>query len=105
GTPWSAEGGLEIGRVMYADAYTDSFKGEIDEVVAWQRALTPDEVHDEARLLISGQYAGTELIADWNPARGVDGGAVNDTTSGYGKRLTLSGATVAGEEIVLDGVD
>ncbi|NEC96805.1 LamG domain protein jellyroll fold domain protein [Streptomyces albidoflavus] len=105
GTPWSAEGSLEIGRVMYADAYTDSFKGEIDEVVAWQRALTPDEVHDEARLLISGQYAGTELIADWNPARGVDGGAVNDTTSGYGKRLTLSGATVAGEEIVLDGVD
>ncbi|WSQ11916.1 LamG domain-containing protein [Streptomyces sp. NBC_01231] len=106
GTPWKAEGNLEIGRVMYGDTYVDSFKGAIDEVTAWQRALEPTEVQDEARLLTSDTFAGTELIADWNPTRGVNGTSVKDTTSGYGKSLALAGgASVADETIVLDGVD
>ncbi|CAM5278600.1 hypothetical protein SALBM311S_06640 [Streptomyces alboniger] len=47
GTPWKAEGNLEIGRVMYGDTYVDSFKGAIDEVTAWQRRpARPTEVQD-----------------------------------------------------------
>ncbi|GAA4904499.1 hypothetical protein GCM10023237_24900 [Streptomyces coeruleoprunus] len=105
GPSWAANGPLEIGRVMFADTYVDHFKGSIDEVVAWKRVLTAEEIADEARLLTSSAYAGTELIAQWD-ASGVSGTAVADTTSGYGKSLTLTGGpTVENEAIVLDGVD
>ncbi|CAL9297291.1 LamG-like jellyroll fold domain-containing protein [Streptomyces griseoincarnatus] len=105
GTPWSADGNLEIGRVMYGDTYVDQFQGSIDEVAVWQRALTAKEIADEARTLISAGYSGLELVADWRAADG-SGTTVADTTSGYGKTLTLSGgASVVDGEIVLDGVD
>nr|WP_254711983.1 LamG domain-containing protein [Streptomyces sp. TRM64462] len=105
GTPAAADGPMEIGRVMYADNYLDHFNGSIDEVAVWQRTLTAQEIAGEARLLTSSAYAGTELIAHWD-ASGVSGTTVNDTTSGYGKSLTLTGGpTVENEAIVLDGAD
>ncbi|WP_285574485.1 LamG-like jellyroll fold domain-containing protein [Streptomyces sp. RTGN2] len=104
GTPWSADGNMELGRVMYADNYVDNFKGSIDEVTMWQRALTPKEVGDESRLLTSESYAGLELVGDWQAAQG-SGTTVPDTTSGYGKSLALEGgASLSDGEIVLDGV-
>ncbi|MFI1488024.1 LamG domain-containing protein [Streptomyces sp. NPDC020747] len=105
GTPWSADGNMEIGRVMYGDNYVDPFKGSIDEVAVWQRALTPKEIADESQLLISQGFAGLELVADWRPEEG-SGSAIPDATSGYGKSLTLQGgAALDGESLVLDGVD
>ncbi|MCX4825998.1 LamG domain-containing protein [Streptomyces sp. NBC_01142] len=105
GTPFSADGPLQIGRVMYADAYRDYMHGSIDEVAVWQRELTEKEVADEARLLTSDKYAGAELVADWSASR-ESGTTIADSTSGYGKALALSGgASLEGEEIVLDGVD
>ncbi|GAA4912631.1 LamG-like jellyroll fold domain-containing protein [Streptomyces coeruleoprunus] len=105
GTPWSADGSMEIGRVMYADTYVDQFHGSIDEVSAWQRALTAKEIADEARTLTSAGYAGLELVADWRAPDG-SGTTVPDTSSGYGKALTLGGgASLVNGEIVLDGVD
>jgi hypothetical protein len=105
GTPWAAEGNTEIGRLMYADNYVDYFKGSVDEVTVWQRALTPKEVGDESRLLTSQSYAGLELVGDWQPAQG-SGTTIADTTSGYGKSLTLEGgAALSDGDIVLDGVD
>ncbi|MGY3199695.1 hypothetical protein ACVW19_000205 [Streptomyces sp. TE5632] len=99
-------GPLRIGLVQSNGKWYQPFHGSIDEPAVWQRALTPQEVHDEARLMLSDRFAGTELIADWNPTRGVDGASITDTTSGYGGSLTLAGgATVINEEIVLDGVD
>ncbi|MEV6330681.1 LamG domain-containing protein [Streptomyces sp. NPDC051909] len=105
GTPWSANGPLQIGRVMYADNYVDNFNGSIDEVTVWQRALTPKEVGDEAKLLVSAGYAGVELVADWRAGQG-SGGTVPDVSSGYGKSLTLmSGASLIDGVMVFDGVD
>ncbi|CAM5654775.1 hypothetical protein GCM10010261_63760 [Streptomyces pilosus] len=105
GTLWSADGGLEIGRVMSADTYTDPFKGFIDEVAVWQRALTAEEISDEARLLTSEDFAAVELVGGWHPDQGT-GTTVPDTLSGYGRTMTLSGgASLSGEELVLDGVD
>ncbi|WP_442819011.1 LamG-like jellyroll fold domain-containing protein [Streptomyces sp. NBC_01235] len=105
GTPWSADGSMEIGRVMYGDSYLDTFKGSIDEVAVWQRALTPKEVGDESRLLTSESYAGLELVGDWEAAQG-SGTTIPDTTSGYGKSLTLEGgAALTDGDMVLDGVD
>jgi hypothetical protein len=46
-----------------------------------------------------------ELVADWDASRG-SATTVADSTSGYGKNLTLQGgASLSGGEIVLDGVD
>lgn len=105
GPAWDADGPLQIGRVLHADVHKDFMHGSIDEPVVWQRALTPKEVHDEARLLISDNYAGAELVADFSAARG-SGTTLADTTSGYGKALTLTGgASNDGDNIVLDGVD
>jgi hypothetical protein len=105
GPAWSADGPLQIGRVMHADTYRDYMQGSIDEAAVWQRALTPQEIVDEARLLTSQNYAGAELVADWSADRG-SGTSIPDTTSGYGRSLSLTGgASLDGEAILLDGVD
>jgi hypothetical protein len=105
GDAWSADGALQIGRLMYADNYVDHLNGSVDEVSVWQRPLGDKEISDEAKLLTSQSHAGTELVADWNAARG-SGTTVADTTSGYGKSLTLTGgAALDGEAILLDGTD
>ncbi|MFB7275173.1 LamG domain-containing protein [Streptomyces sp. NPDC056244] len=105
GEAWSADGPLEIGRLMHADNYLDYLNGSVDEVAVWQRALGDKEIADEARLLTSESHAGVELVADWDAALG-SGTSVADSISGYGKNLTLAnGATLDGESIVLDGVD
>ncbi|MFE3943718.1 LamG domain-containing protein [Streptomyces sp. NPDC059118] len=101
---WQAPGALQIGRYKWADTYQYYFPGSIDEVAVWQRALTAEEVADEARLRISDGFAGTELVAEWSPEKG-SATTVPDG-SGYDRNLTLSGgATLDGEEIVLDGVN
>ncbi|MFC7895436.1 LamG domain-containing protein [Streptomyces sp. NPDC057381] len=102
---WAAEGGLQIGRVLWRGNYTDYFAGSIDEVTVWQQALTGDLIADDARLMNSPNRAAVELVADWSAGRG-SGTTVPDTTSGYGKSLTLSGGAVLdGEAMVFDGAD
>ncbi|MFE0701556.1 LamG domain-containing protein [Streptomyces sp. NPDC058872] len=102
---WSATGPFTMGRNLWAGARTAYFKGSIDEVTAWQRMLTDGEVADEARALTSEGYAGVELVAHWS-AEGASGTTIPDTTSGYGRTLTLSGgAAVVNQAIVFDGVD
>ncbi|WP_230196608.1 laminin G domain-containing protein [Streptomyces coriariae] len=105
GTAWKGSGPLQIGRGIWADAYTDYFSGSLDEATTWQRALSAEAIAGEAKLLTSQGHAGAELIAYWNPERG-SGTVLADTTSGYGKSLTLTGgATLDGEAVVLDGTD
>ncbi|WP_416984625.1 LamG domain-containing protein [Streptomyces sp. T028] len=104
-TAWQGSGPLQIGRGIWADAFTDYFSGGIDEPTAWQRALSGQEIVDEARAMISKEYAAVELVADWSADRG-SGTTIADTTSGYGRSLNLGGsASLDGESIVLDGVD
>nr|WP_234029446.1 LamG domain-containing protein [Streptomyces sp. PsTaAH-124] len=105
GTPWAANGPLQIGRAIWADAFTDYLQGSVDEVSVWQNALTPEQVTDDARLMTSDQHTGVELVAAWSADQG-SGSSIQDTTSGYGRSLALTGgATLDGQSITLDGVD
>ncbi len=99
---WQAAGPLQIGRVVWHGSYVDYFPGSIDEVAAWQRALSEAEIADEARLAISDGFNSVELVADWQASQSI-GGTIQDT-AGYGRSLTLTGgASLDGETILLDG--
>ncbi|WP_428951512.1 LamG domain-containing protein [Streptomyces sp. cg35] len=102
---WQSTGSLQIGRAQSGSTSVQYFPGAIDEVAIWQRVLTAREIADEVRTLTSEQFAGVELMADWNADRG-SGTTVADTTSGYGHNLTLTnGASLNDGAIVLDGVN
>ncbi|MFF2566511.1 LamG domain-containing protein [Streptomyces sp. NPDC058084] len=102
--PWASTGGFQIGRAWWRGAYYDHWKGQIDEVTVWQRALEASEILDDARLALPGSgYQAGELVADWMPS-GVAGTTLADG-SGYGQGLTLEGSPeVTAESIGLDGV-
>lgn len=104
-TTWQSTFPLQIGRTQMSSlTYSNYFPGSLDEVAVWQRALSPEEIADEARLLTSESFAGVELVADWKAELG-SGNVVPDA-SGYGKALNLQGgAAVTEGAIVLDGVD
>ncbi|NGO79162.1 LamG domain-containing protein [Streptomyces sp. YC504] len=105
GAGWDANGPLQFGRALHAGEYTDYLRGSIDEPVVWGRALTTAEVRNEARTMVNATYAAVELVADFSAAR-ANGTSIEDTTSGYGKSLSLEGGASVGEgRIVLDGVD
>ncbi|WP_437097596.1 LamG-like jellyroll fold domain-containing protein [Streptomyces longwoodensis] len=105
GTAWKAVGPLQIGRGIWADAYTDYLQGSQDEVAVWQAALPAAAIADEARLKTSDTYADVELVARWEAGEAT-GSPIQDSTSGYQRPLTLTGgASLDGESIVLNGVD
>ncbi|MEW1996773.1 LamG domain-containing protein [Streptomyces coelicoflavus] len=104
-TAWAATGPLQIGRMHWSDTYSDYFKGNVDEPTVWQRALASQEIADLAQPMNSPSRAAVELVADWSAEDG-SGTTIPDTDSGYGRSLTLAGgASLDGQEIVLDGVD
>lgn len=93
---------LQIGRDTWSGSHVDYFDGSIDEVSVWQRALTSQEIADQARGLDAAGYAGAELTAGWQ-AQGASGSTLPDT-SGYGRTLTLTGgAALDGTAVTLDG--
>jgi hypothetical protein len=101
---WSATGPMQIGRYKWG-TYQYYFDGSIDEVKVWQRALTDEEIATEARMLDDQGNAQVELVASWQPS-GQTGTTVADTTSGYGRTLSLSsGASLTDDGLVLDGTD
>ncbi|MFH8627426.1 LamG domain-containing protein [Streptomyces vietnamensis] len=101
---WSSSGGLQVGRAKYNNSYSEYFPGEIDEVSAWQEALTPEQMKEEAGAK-SVDLNYVELVAQYNP-NGGSGSSLPDS-SGYGNTLSLTGgASLNGEgSIALDGVD
>jgi hypothetical protein len=102
---WSAPGPFTVGRYKWANLAQYYFPGSIDEVTAWQRALTPEDVATEARTESPGGQPSVELVANWDPS-GVTGAQVPDVLSGYGRALALeNGAALDGESLTLDGVD
>ncbi|MFJ8231508.1 LamG-like jellyroll fold domain-containing protein [Streptomyces sp. NPDC094448] len=103
---WSSSGPLQFGRTKWEGQHVFGMIGSIDEVAVWQRILTPEEIAREARTLSTRTgFSDVELVADWK-ATGATGTAVADTTSGYGRGLTLAGgAALDGEAIALDGAD
>ncbi|MGW5350550.1 LamG domain-containing protein [Streptomyces sp. NPDC004031] len=105
----ASDGPLEFGR--YNDpnkaAWTEYWKGRIDEVEVWQRALTPEEIALDARLLDENGKPAVENVGYWSPDPAATGTAdLADAGSGYGRALTLqNGASVADGALVLDGVN
>lgn len=100
------DGTLQFGRVAFTPgSYVNYWRGRVDEVAVWQRALTDDEVATEDQLLDGNNVPGVELMGAWNPD-GASGSTLADTTSGYGRTLTLAGgASLDGQAVVLNGTD
>ncbi|MEU6240046.1 LamG domain-containing protein [Streptomyces sp. NPDC047024] len=100
-TPWKASGGLQIGRLWYQTGGRENFAGTIDEVKVWSRALADTEVTHDAWLEDEDLSDGTAgdpvpaLVAKWDATdmANATGTTVKDT-SGFGRNLTLSGATL-----------
>ncbi|WP_231976055.1 LamG domain-containing protein [Streptomyces sp. 3214.6] len=101
-TPWAATGPLQIGRFHNSTGYVEYAGALIDEVHVWSRVLTDAEVVQDARLEdedISDGDADAPtpaLVAKWSATDTVNatGTTVKDT-SGFGRTLSLSGATLA----------
>ncbi|MFG3042193.1 LamG-like jellyroll fold domain-containing protein [Streptomyces sp. NPDC048330] len=103
-TRWASTGGLQVGRGKYSGSYVDYFPGEIDEVAAWQRALSEYEMKEEAGARDKNLNAYAELVAQYNPAEGA--ASPLPDSSGYNNPLTLAGgAALDGENLVLNGTD
>ncbi|MER6127102.1 LamG domain-containing protein [Streptomyces sp. NPDC001795] len=102
----TANGNLQFGRASFTPgSYQNYWRGRVDEVAVWQRVLTDDEIATEDQLLDSNGATNVELMGAWNP-EGASGSTLADSTSGYGRTLTLSGgASLDGHAIVLDGTD
>lgn len=106
--PWASTTGLQFGRTKATGTYQQYFRGYLDEVAVWQRALSTDEIRGESALTKDGVPA-TELVADWS-AVSATGSEIEDL-SGYdrsGLKLSTEGAqlsasTAEGNTLLLDG--
>ncbi|MEV7975243.1 LamG-like jellyroll fold domain-containing protein [Streptomyces sp. NPDC086519] len=92
-TPWQATGGLQIARGQAGGTFTDYFPGQVDEVTAWNRILSEEEIADlQAMTNASTGHAQPTLAADWGMEE-TSGTAASDS-SGYGHTATVaSGGT------------
>jgi len=88
-TPWQATGGVQIARGQAGSAFTDYFPGQVDEVVAWNRILSEEEVADlQAMTNASTGEAQPTLAADW--AMEETSGTSASDSSGYGHTATVA---------------
>ncbi|GAA2932668.1 LamG-like jellyroll fold domain-containing protein [Streptomyces enissocaesilis] len=98
---WRATGGLQVGRVLWRDTYTDFFNGSIDEVNTWSRALADTEIMQAARTEdedASDETAGDPIVGKvghWD-ATAASGTNITDT-SGYARTMTLTGASLGAD--------
>ncbi|MEU9161450.1 LamG-like jellyroll fold domain-containing protein [Streptomyces sp. NPDC048424] len=97
---WKANGPLQVGRALWRGTYVDYFPGSIDEVKTWSRELTASEIAQEASLEdedASDGRVGDPIAAkagDWNATTATAGGTTVADKSGYGRPMTLYGATL-----------
>ncbi|MEU6229565.1 LamG-like jellyroll fold domain-containing protein [Streptomyces sp. NPDC047042] len=89
-TPWQGTGGLQIARGQYGSAFSDYFPGQVDEVTAWNRILSEEEIADlQAMTDASTGHAQPALAADWKLEE-TSGTSAADS-SGYGHTATVAG--------------
>ncbi|WP_338677350.1 LamG-like jellyroll fold domain-containing protein [Streptomyces sp. SCSIO 30461] len=107
--PWASPNGLQFGRTKANGSYQNYFRGSLDEVAVWQRALSSDEIRAESEVTGDDGTPATTLVADWN-AESAAGTEIGDK-SGYGRpalKLSSDGAELealpdGGTTLVLDG--
>ncbi|MGA5810187.1 LamG domain-containing protein [Streptomyces cellulosae] len=102
-TPWTATGGLQFGRFKSAGTYGSYHVGLIDEVAAWQRALSTEDLLQDAQVLRDGVPA-NELVAHWDAATAT-GTQIPERSAYPVPAMTVTGTTVSEEDnaLVLDG--
>ncbi|MEU2624347.1 LamG-like jellyroll fold domain-containing protein [Streptomyces sp. NPDC007157] len=89
-TPWQGTGGLQIARGQAGGAFTDYFPGQVDEVTAWNRILSEEEIADlQAMTDPNTGHAQPALAADWKLEE-TTGTSASDS-SGYGHTATVAG--------------
>ncbi|WP_156178976.1 LamG domain-containing protein [Saccharothrix sp. ST-888] len=102
---WSARNAFDLGRLFYRGGYTDPWKGQVDEVKLWDRALTTTETAALAGGTMpttgTGAKAVWELDETGNTVTGkpetspltLSGGAANTATGVTGQALHLDGTS------------
>ncbi|MEU0950224.1 LamG-like jellyroll fold domain-containing protein [Streptomyces canus] len=104
-TPWVSSGGMQFGRALGGAAWSDYYRGRLDEVSVWQRALTADEVTEQAQLAEDG-VPQQELVAHWDTtaSTGTEVKELSPYPAGPLK-LSASGAVLNADSgsLVLDG--
>ncbi|MFK4222767.1 LamG domain-containing protein [Streptomyces sp. NPDC019890] len=106
--PWATTTGLQFGRTKATGTYQQYFRGHLDEVAVWQRALLAKDIRAESELKRDGVPT-TELIADWN-AELATGTEIQDRShyARTGLKLSAEGAQLStsqadGTTLLLDG--
>lgn len=87
-TPWQANGGIQIARGQAGAAFTDYFPGQVDEVVAWNRILSEEEIADLQAMTSATGQAQPALAAEWSMEE-TSGTSASDS-SGYGHTATVA---------------
>jgi hypothetical protein len=106
-TTWASAGALVIGAGKWHGARTDFFRGQVDDVQAWQRVLSGQDVHDLASTaaplanyslaegcgpeLASATSAVPSLAGNW--ALGETAGSVAKDSSAGAYDLTMTGGS------------
>ncbi|MFI1400000.1 LamG domain-containing protein [Streptomyces sp. NPDC020681] len=106
--PWQSTSGLQFGRMKATGTFQQHFRGQLDEITVWQRALLPNQIRDESEQKEGGVPA-TELVADWN-AELATGNEIQEQTEyeRSGLKLSVEGAQLSasaaeGTTLLLDG--
>ncbi|MFH8582577.1 LamG domain-containing protein [Streptomyces zaomyceticus] len=104
---WAATGGLQVGRGLWHSTYSGYFDGSVDEVRTWSRALADEEVaqiatqeDEDASDGRSGDPVTTNVgYWDARDEAMATGTSIQDV-SGFGRTMTLNGATFANDPAV-----
>ncbi|WP_251016767.1 LamG domain-containing protein [Streptomyces sp. ISL-1] len=106
--PWASTTGLQFGRTKATGTFQQYFRGQLDEVAVWQRALLPNQIREESELKQAGVPTAA-LVADWN-AELATGSEIEDLSlyDRSGLKLSAEGAQLStseaeGTTLLLDG--
>lgn len=109
-TPWTSTNGLQFGRTKTKGGPLAQFyRGNIDEVAVWHRALSADELRNEAEAIQPQDNSpAVPLIAHWDAISSTGTALKNIATPNYpvgSLMLSASGASLVGGDagLVLDG--
>nr|BFE78550.1 hypothetical protein GCM10020093_011510 [Planobispora longispora] len=86
---WNATGGLLIGRTKFDGAYQHSFRGTLDEVRAYDKVLSADQVRT-LTATTTPKVSADGRVGSWKMEEGT--GTELADGSGHGRGATLTGS-------------